>query len=496
MEGVKSLVIFLKRYRLLFIIFIFLLYFPYIYLFKNFKWEPVAPNALKDILILSFTQSFFSSVLTLLFGVGGSCGLFWLESRLKVKTYIFCEFFALLPALLPSIFIVVSVLNIVPHFPFGIIGIIILHVFSEVGMVSWIIKRLLSQKLSDLADWAVTTGASTPFFLFRVLPLIKKDMLYVFLILLFYFLTSFSIPLILGGHTLAGIEIAIFEKVMISNQWNQALSLFVYQCAILVFLLALILSVKSVDSGDIKFRHLILLEKKSGVLPLFLPSVVIMLSCLWSFTKGLEQIRHESEILDHWIMYIYGSLLVGFLSGGFIFILLTISSYFLQFTKVKYFFASLVTPSFVVLAFACHPSGAWSELSAPVLLSWALAIAFLPAVLRLGVLQVVEQLQQQIEMAYFLGASPRKIFLRITWPQTLPTISLMSGLTAIWAVGDFSLSRVVIGSDQTLAMWVHSLVEHYRWDSAQLLSMLILICGLVVFTFFAGVAYVCRQKLV
>ncbi|MBY0386375.1 ABC transporter permease subunit [bacterium] len=482
-------------HRILFLFLVVALYLPYIYLFKDFRWENIETGNLKEVFVLSMSQSFLSAIFSLLFGVWGSCGLFWLENRLSKKLYTLCEFLVLLPALLPAIFIVVSVLNVFPGFPFGLPGVVFLHVFSEVGMVSWVLKRLLSQKLSDLGDWALTTPTSARYFLYTAFPILRRDILQVLLILLFYFLTSFSIPLIVGSHSMAGMEVVIFEKVMLAQQWNQALTLFIYQSGFLVLLLFGILFFKPIPVEISGLRRLTLLEKSSGMLPLLVPPFIVLISAIFGSAKGLYQIQQQSDILTNWDVYVSGSLLVGFVTGGFVFILLSICTYFLQFRKTQLFFTSLVTPSFVILALACRPDNIWNDLLSPISLSWALCIAFLPAVVRLGLLQTVDHLSEQIEMAYFLGASPIEIFRRITWPQVLPSVSLLSGLAAIWAVGDFSLSRIILGSDQTLAMWVHSLVEHYRWSSAQLLSGLILLCGAVVFSFFAGVAYVSRQKL-
>jgi ABC-type sulfate transport system permease component len=109
--------------------------------------------------------------------------------------------------------------------------------------------------------------------------------------------------------------------------------------------------------------------------------------------------------------------------------------------------------------------------------------------------QKLNSLEEEIESVALLGARPAKIFLHGVFPQILPQVSLMSGLAAVWAMGDFAMARVIAGADMTLAMWVQSLVDQYRWDMALVLSWLILLTSFGVFSFFWSLSYVSHQKL-
>ena len=71
----------------------------------------------------------------------------------------------------------------------------------------------------------------------------------------------------------------------------------------------------------------------------------------------------------------------------------------------------------------------------------------------------------------------------------------LSDVGAVWAMGDFAVSRIISGSDMTLAMWTQSLVDQYRWDMALVLSWIILAASFIVFGFFWSLSYVSHKKL-
>ncbi|MCC6137837.1 MAG: hypothetical protein IT287_04345, partial [Bdellovibrionaceae bacterium] len=73
-------------------------------------------------------------------------------------------------------------------------------------------------------------------------------------------------------------------------------------------------------------------------------------------------------------------------------------------------------------------------------------------------------------------------------------IFLLSGLSAVWAMSDFAVSRLILERDWSLGLWIQSLVQQYRWDVAVAGCWLLILCGFIVFFFFWRVARVSRQK--
>jgi thiamine transport system permease protein len=484
------------KLKILFFFFLVAFLSPYLWILPRAQFVMLDPVYLLDSYMFSFLQAVLSTVLTLGIAISGALGLFWLESRTTAKAYAFFEFSILVPALLPALFLVVPLLNILPFFPFGLPGVVIFHALAEVGIASIVLKKILHQRLSAYADTAAMSGSSAFFFLSRCAALLRADLWSLALILLIYFLTSFSIPLLIGGSSFSSLEVTIFEKIAVLHDWPQAVNLFMYQFVCIGFLLLIFSFFRTPLSEVSEKVRFAVLEKPLGLAAIALPPLLIVIGLLGALPKGLNQLAVQPYVLQNWSLYLLGSLMVGFVTAGLVFIGLTVITYFLQIKSFRNFFFIFLTPSFVILAFSfsllpgTHPSVILTKIA------WALAVAFLPTLLRFGILQKMNGLDAQLEMAYYMGASPGYIFKKITWPQCLPLISMMSGLAGVWAVGDFSLSRVVAGRDVNLAMWVQSLVDQYRWDMALVLSWLLLLCALVVFAFFWSLSYVARQKLI
>jgi thiamine transport system permease protein len=480
---------------IVFALFLGLFLSPYIWVLPKANFALIDRGLVTSHYILSFAQAFFSTVITLVLGVIGAKGLFWLESRIRPARYALYEFLALLPALLPALFLVVPLLNLMPFFPFGFPGVVLLHGMSEASLAAIAVKRIFSFRLAAYSDAAHVMGSSGSFFIRKTFPLLVTDFLNLALILFVYFLTSFSIPLLIGGSGFSSLEVSLYERIVVHHDWAQAINLFIFQFLCIGSLLMIMGLLKTKSSENNEKKSLVVLENPWGLLPVFIPPLLIFFGLLSKLHRGFELLVYQPYILENGDRYLVGSLLLGFMTAGAVFFILTIISYFLQVKHYRKFFFTFFTPSFVILGFAFyllpgqHPNWIFIKIS------WALTIAFVPVLLRLGLLQKITALDDQMEMSHYLGAGSLYTFSKITWPQCLPLISLMSGLAGVWAVGDFSLSRVVAGKDVNLAMWVQSLVDQYRWDIALVLSWMILACAFIVFGFFWGVSYVARKKL-
>jgi len=441
----------------------------------------------------SLGQAFMSAVVTMLFGLYGALGLFWLKDKISPARYAMFEFVILLPGLLPGLFVVVSFLNVLPYFPFGFWGVVLLHACAEAGMAALILRRILHHRLSPYFDSAELMGCSRSYFLRTCWRLVAPAAVPVFFIFFLFFLSSVSIPLILAGGKGASLEAAIYEKIVMAHDWNQALNLFLVQAVFMVIGFCLVDFFPSASWRDPQGSSARFLNAPLGWVIVAAPAVVILISLITKIPSGVQGLVRQPEVMHGWRSYFAGSLITGFVSGGLVFAGLTLLSYF--YPRFKKFFSLLVTPSFVILAFAFVLLPGVSRTAMLWKIAAALAVGFLPTLLRLGLVQKLDSLQEQMDSVAVLGARPLKIFVQGVFPQILPQLSLMSGLAAVWTMGDFAMSRVIAGGDITLAMWVQSLVDQYRWDMALVLSWLILLTSFGVFGFFWSLSYVSHQKL-
>jgi ABC-type Fe3+ transport system permease subunit len=484
-----------RKISVLFFLFLFILLAPYLLALKEWQSFSVNEDSLGMIYLFSSLQSFSSTIFTLMLALPGALGLFWLHSKVPKSLAAVFEFTILLPSLLPGLFVVVSFLNLMPFFPFGLWGVVLLHGFSEAGLVAVILHRLLQYKLSPYLECAELMGCSRNRFLRSSFPLIAPQMLQIFFVLFLFFLSSISIPLILAGGHYTTLEAAIYQKIVNSHDWNQALNLFLLQAVFMGLGFAFIGRFQGAKTENVTAPASRFLAMPLGLSFLLIGVVVILLSLMIKIPTGLIALSNEPIILQGWRQYLAGSLLTGFLVGGASFVGLSALCYFYQAASLRKYFPLIMTPSLVILAFSFFLLPGTSPSAMYLKISCALGLGFLPTLMRFGFLQKLETLTDQAEAVALLGASSGKIFFQGLWPQALPQISLLSGLAAVWGMGDFAMSRIIAGSDVTLAMWVQSLVDQYRWDMALLLSWLILAASLVVFGFFWSLSYVSDKKL-
>jgi thiamine transport system permease protein len=95
-------------------------------------------------------------------------------------------------------------------------------------------------------------------------------------------------------------------------------------------------------------------------------------------------------------------------------------------------------------------------------------------------------LDRQVTVARALGASWTMILLDIVWPQAAPQILRASGMAALWAAGDFALSGILLGENQSLPIVMESLLSHYQIESAQLLLIPLAAVSSLAYVLFQG----------
>jgi thiamine transport system permease protein len=107
---------------------------------------------------------------------------------------------------------------------------------------------------------------------------------------------------------------------------------------------------------------------------------------------------------------------------------------------------------------------------------------------------VLRSLEGQIAIARTLGAGTSQIFKEVLLPQISNRAALLSGIAAVWACGDYSVSRILAHRDLSLAMMTETLLSSYRLGLATVLSLSLIVCGLICFFIMIGVGRVFSRK--
>jgi thiamine transport system permease protein len=469
------------------------LWLPSLLVFKNFQSFNSETLGQSQNALLSFLQALCSSLATVLIAFPTAWGMLALKRRCSAQLFLLFEFLVLIPSFLPSLMVMISVLVLLPPFPFGFWGVVGMHTLLEVGLVVVFLTRWLEIKLQPYEPLFELYPKSLRVQWALAWPLLQRELFMVFGFLFVFFLTSLSVPIIMSGaDRYVSLEYLIYANLKNRGDWNTALHFYLMQIGFILVCLALLPQREIEDSAA---QSPVYGGRRKGIsmaLLAFVPVVLCLLGFVTHFSDGLQAMQREPMEFGNAVV---GSLLLAFLSAAFVFIFLLVLSFFYQQASTRKYFQLWTIPSGVVIGFFWQQQLVSTALLSLLVLAAICAFLFLPTLAKLGVYQQIEKIQEQIEMAELLGASQFKIFKMITFPLILPWLALSMGLGSLWTMGDFAISRLFIRSDLTLALKMQSLVEQYRWEHALFLSWFLLLMSAVVFLFFGGFAFVAYKKL-
>lgn len=451
--------------------------------------------ALKNTLLQAAGSSFF----TVVFGLWAGMGLLWARSRVSRFWFRFLELLFVLPSLLPSLFVLISCLTVIDPFPFGRMGVILVHTLMNVGFVGFLFQEHFETKLAAISELALIEGASVGrFFRFGVLGSLQSEILSIFLFLFSLYLGSFSIPLMVGGQSGTTLEVYIYEKLVIEKDWSTAVTFSLIQVILLLTVLAF-LPKKATKSFSGRHRvRLELLESWGGLcFPLF-SSLLILLPPLLSFKKGFHQLGslgfNGGELIEPLKNTLFLSLGGGltFAALSFLFILT------MEFPWCRRFLSVYQGPPAVIVGILFFGLSAWLGpwFKLPVELQLILGFIFIyyPALFRMGLGAHLKNWGQLIEVSQVLGATPWKTTKEIVWPLAIRPIAFISGVGSMWVCGDFALSSMLTSQDFHLGLWAKSLAGSYRLDAAGLLLFCLYLISFLIFLMWRKLGDVLSRK--
>ena len=469
---------------LLFPLLIFLFHLGMLEWPKGVEWLPA--------FFWTFIQAGLSTLGVLILALIGSRGLLGFYKR---PWFVLLEGICLIPCLIPSLLLVVSLANITESFfpfPFGLGALIFVQVLTYAGLAAVALSRVLIKEAHALSEWALLHGASSGLFL-RTLAqtLLRKDIKILALLIFFSAWTSLSLPLLTAGGANISLEFYIYKLLKDPSLWPQAGALILFQ-TLLIFFLCL-----RGFAGRPPFSRGVL--GKIHVLPhpalIFIPLIPSLLSLagLFFIPSG-ETLKRFSQLTPLLISASKASLLLGF--GVGLLTLLGLGLMALSFSNVwgRKFAASYLNPgtSLTGFAFLLLPfiSGPW------VMLKWIFGLTLLtfPFIYRFRGELSLEKLTFQVETARLCGAGWWLVFRDILWPQCRGAFFLCAGLAGFWAAGDFAYPLIVSYGEWNLALVVYDLFSSYRLNLAVMGSWLLLGVCFFILLCWMGAGYVLDKK--
>ncbi|MFZ4405400.1 MAG: ABC transporter permease [Pseudobdellovibrionaceae bacterium] len=450
---------------------------------EEFLW------ALKNTLIQSLGSAFFTLFIAL-FCVWGLVGLSskkrkWLEKICFSVSFV------------PSLFIMLAALQVVDPFPMGLAGIVLIHVWMNIGLVTIFLARYIEDQWAPYLDWAYIYQVSRFKYILKViLPLSRKYILSLFVFVFSISFISFAIPLVVGGSQGTTIEVLIYEKIRIQGKWSEALTLSLIQSLITVVFIFFRKNSFSPKNLKISVQSARYFHSTTALLVILFIHVVLFYGYMKGIWLGLGHWRFFINDGYYLLQQLLGSWLVGLGSGVLTIVTFIVFAWFYKSRFLDLFLKIYLPPTTAVCGFAfliATPNNSSLLVLSRIIL--ALVLTNIVFLYRLGWSDHIAQLKLQAQSAEFLGASPTMIFLHILCPQVLPQIGRLAGLMAAWSLGDFALSRILVNSDLTLALTIETLLSSYRLHSASLLSFFLLVSGLLIFLIFSWGGHVLGQKL-
>ena len=449
---------------ILLLLFLFLL-LPYTFLFllqNNFL--PVGIEF--KVIHHTFIQAFISAVLSVLLGLIGACGLLSFRKL---------EFICLLPSVLPSLFVIIALLNL--NVPYGLIGVVAAHTMINVGLVSFILAQAIKRSCGREIFLARLCGISKiKTFCTIVLAKIRTQIFYVFLTVFAFCISSFSIPLILSGGKLQVMELLIYELIRFDNNFSAAAWISIYQT---IFILILVITLsrfnleknKTMGWDYISFKPFILLP--TSITVLLFGSVVFNLA-----GAQIIDVFFNVDMLEALVGTISLSALTGILTMLVLGMILFVG----ENKFLDRIYLSFVAPSTAVIGISMVALSYWLNIN---FTSIALCLLFIGILYRLGWSDEISKHRRQKFLAKLTGQSDFLIFKNISWPLSKNVAGRLAGLASFWAAGDFAVCTIL--NEPTLGLVAKNLLSSYRIDGVGWIFLLMILVGSMMYFMFTYV---------
>ena len=388
------------------------------------------------------------------------------------------------PSVLPTLAFLSALLGLFPRFPLGLWGIVIAQTLLYAGVVAYFWQELIQSSLG-LYETALVLGTRPTRACWHLLRANAAAVLNLGLVIFISCFVSFSIPITLGAGRSVNLEILIYETLHRDFRSGVALALGLIQFGLLAvislflrFIFARPYSLTIVKRTSGQFATF-------GLFPLFLYLLFAGICMFGLLFQGFFHWPTDPETLNLALMTLLISLGVGIILLLFFSLIIYANSKF-----IENVLGAMTAPSTALLGASLVCLSMDSQIGLLGLYILLLGELFLPALYRSSLRSKLEQLQRQRQVAEQLGAGSFLTFRKLLWPQLQETVALAAGLGALWAVGDFTLIKVIFTQDLTLAQLAHTQMASYLFDLSSGTLLLSLLCGFVSFFMMRGFVHV------
>lgn len=464
---------------------------PFLILGYYFEFKiQVSFKTLADVLLKSIFQASISAALVI------CLALFIAKSysSLKLKWQKWVDRLCLVPIMIPSLYTVLLMLFIFgASFPYGSLGIILTFVCIHFGYAAVLIKNSYTQKIMPFAKIEETYGISSlQSFLKIVLPLLKGDLLNVFMVVFLSCLTSLSVPMLVGGRQTSNLELYIYELIFKDGDWSSAAVLGLVQ----MFLVAILLLLFKRSEVKINFNSQNEVRFKLSGWPKIFLFGYLAVYFIFLLKLILKSILKMGFVIND-------SFQIAFLNSLGLFLVLTASTLIMQVlifyvkTKTKFYPYLLYwfVPSTVVVGFAYYLFfPVYNKLGMDFLkLGLVFSIIYSLVFFKSYIEPSLDRIKNQLLVSEIYSLKFTEVVTRIVWPQVKGSVGLLIALVGLFSLSDFALIKAAGVQRPFMGTLILENLESYRTEQAYFLSGLVFIIWLFGYFVFRGM-YVGYRK--
>lgn len=445
----------------------------------------------------TFYQAAGSTLLAMIFATLSALGLLYLERTRWSFLLSSVIGLLILPSLIPSLFVLISLFHMFDPFPMGLVGIVIAHAFIYYGVSGVALYFHIKSSINTYAEIAYLSGATKWTFWRRIAgPLLKTAFTIQAFVIFVASFASFSIPLVVGGGKGTTLEVLIYEKIRIGAEWSDAILIALIQM-LLLFLVSLPLqNRKPMLSWEQKSFQKVspLMGSSTALILMMVPALGIVISYFWGVIESLSMISLSELSFIISSIHMWGTLWISLFTSLLLLALYAAILVLYKHNFLKAFLYGYVAPSSALTSFAYLVFGSDSMWITYFKIPLVLTLLLAPMLYKLVWEPRIKSLESQRQMAWLLGSSDIEILKRIQWPQSEAVVWMTLALAIAWSAGDFAVSRMLSSRELSMGMLVDTLMSGYRIHLATVASALLIGVILLLYFLVKGVYYVSRKK--
>ncbi len=443
----------------------------------------------------SLLQAGLTAMICVVLSLPMSQGLFALSEKWQSITLRLL----IIPQILPALFSILIAFSLFDTFPMGSIGIIILFVFTNLGFATLLAYSAAREKLGALPVISeIYSLGRYGFFTQVYLRVLRRDLIANFLLIFIFCLSSFSIPLIVGGGRGTNIEVLVYEKIFVEQNWPAAFGLCMVQ-ALFIFVISYFMLKNRKSDEKAEFSSGRYLESYFGVLLIFIYLLLYFGGYLVGLVKSLS---YFGFIAEYWaelasVTWFTSKALVFYLLLNFLLLWLWLLDYL---KNLKFNLAiNMISVSTVLIGFALYLFFPLTKDFDILKIVFAMSVLYFPGLFKLFLQGPIENLHRQVLISKMYGLSSSTIIIEIILKQISQKLFLWLSMLTIWFISEYALFKALGVQTQTLGLFSEGFLSSYRLPASYIMSFYILVywvAVMLILYFSLKVVYVAYKKFI